>query len=363
MKICFFHAGFSLHGGIERVVSIVVRNLSLKKDMEIHCLSLSKSVPLDFYLLPSDLKLNCLFEEPINMKNSFMKGGIPRLVKYLKSNQFDVIVACGAMYFPLACVSGKLAGTKVICWEHTSPETKNEFLFQGISRRIGASFSDINVLIAEEAKTYYEKHFRKKRNKVIYNPADSKLFDGESCYQKNSQSLISVGRLSYQKNYPLLIDIAEKVLKKHTEWSWHIYGDGEEREELESRITEKGLVGKLTLMGTVADLYDRYPAYAAIVMTSRYEGFPMVLIEAAAKGLPMIGFDISTGPKEIIDDGVNGFLIPNGDVDCMVARLECLMADNELRDRFSAAAKTKATAFCVDNIVDQWYGLFVELIQ
>ncbi len=363
MKVCFLHAGFSLHGGIERVLSIIVRNLNMKKNVEIHCLSLFESHPLDFFMLPSDIKINYLFKEQIDMKTAFVKGGVNRLIKYLKTNDINVIVACGAMYFPLACFCGKLTGTKVICWEHTNPEVKNEFSFQGVSRKTGAIFSDMNVLISKEAKTYYEKHFRKKRNIVIYNPVDNALFEKDACYDKESVKLISVGRLTYPKNYQLLIDIAEKLLDKNDGWVWHIYGDGEEREQLERIIAEKDLIDKVVLMGTVADIYDRYPEYAAIVMTSRYEGFPMVLLEAAAKGLPMISFDISTGPKEIIKDNLNGFLIPNGDTDCMLEKLDLLLNDKELRTRFSAEAKRKAQSFGVDNIVNHWCELFDKIMS
>ena len=361
LKICFLHAGFTIHGGIERVLSIIIRNLFKKENVDIYCLSLNKSEPLEFYLLPSDLKTDYLFEGPINMKKALIQGGIRRFVKYLKTNQIDVIVACGVMYFPLACIGGKLAGVKVISWEHTNPACKNEFAFEGSSRRIGARFSDMNVLISQEARAYYENHFRRNRNMVIYNPVDNKLFETESSYQAESKKLISVGRLSYQKNYQLLLDVAEKLLAQHNDWVWHIYGDGDQREELETRILKKGLSERVVLMGNVADLYDRYPQYAAIVMTSRYEGFPMVLIEAAAKGLPMISFDIATGPKEIIDDSVNGFLIQNGDVDGMLEKLDLLLSDRELRSRFSNEAKNKVTSFSVDNILNQWSRLFAEM--
>ena len=361
VRICFFHSGFVLHGGIERVLSILIRSLYKKENIDIYCLSLNESKPLDFYLLPTDLKTDYLFEDAINMKNALLKGGIGRLIRYLKKNQIDVIVACGVIYFPLACIGAKLAGIKVISWEHTNPSCTNEFAFEGISRNIGARFSDMNVLIAEEARTYYEKHFRKKRNVVIYNPTDNKLFENDCCYNRNSRMLVSVGRLSYQKNYPLLIDIAAELFKKHNDWCWHIYGEGEQREELEKKIVEKGLVGKLVLKGAVPNLYDIYPDYAAIVMTSRYEGFPMVLIEAAAKGLPMVSFDISTGPKEIIVDNENGFLVSKYDVESMLAKLEILMDDVELRESFSTAAKCKATSYGVDNISRQWCTLFDEL--
>lgn len=363
MKICFLHAGFSFHGGIERVLSIIIRSLCQNENVNIYCLSLNKAEPLDFYLLPSDLKFDYLFEDSVNMKKAFLKDGIGKLVKYLKTNQIDVVVACGVIYFPLACIGGRLAGAKVISWEHTNPACTCEFAFEGISRNVGARFSDMNVLISQEAKEYYESHFRKEKNIVIYNPADNNLFGTESSYQTDSKKLISVGRLTYQKNFQLLIEIAEKLLAQHNDWVWHIYGDGEQREELETLILEKGLLGRVVLMGNVADLYDRYPEYAAIVMTSRYEGFPMVLIEAASKGLPMVSFDISTGPREIIDDNVNGFLIPSGDVNGMLEKLGILMTDGDMRSRFSTEAKRTVNSFRVDNIVDQWCNLFDELIE
>ena len=361
MRICFFHSGFVLHGGIERVLSIIIRSLHEKENIDIYCLSLNQSEPLDFYLLPTDLKTDYLFEDLVNMKKAFLKGGIWKLVRYLRKNQIDVIIACGVMFFPMACIAAKLAGVKAISWEHTDPARTGKFVFEGISRRFGACFSDMNVLISQEAREYYECHFRKKRNIVIYNPADSRLYETNSSYQADSKKLISVGRLTYQKNYQLLIDIADKLLIQHDGWVWHIYGDGEDREELEQLIFEKDLSDRVVLMGNVADLYDRYPEYSAIVMTSRYEGFPMVLIEAAAKGLPMVSFDISTGPKEIIDDNVNGFLIPSGDVNGMLAKLNVLMADSDMRSQFSTEAKKKVTSFKVDNISDQWCQLFNEL--
>jgi glycosyltransferase involved in cell wall biosynthesis len=228
---------------------------------------------------------------------------------------------------------------------------------------LGARFSDKNVLISQEAKSYYESHFRKTRNIVIYNPLDNKLINKEIYYRNNSSALISVGRLTYQKNYHLLIEIAEKVLAKHDGWVWHIYGDGEQREELEALIAEKRLTEKVVLMGNVADLYDRYPSYAGIVMTSRWEGFPMVLIEAAANGLPMISLDIATGPKEIIEDSVNGFLIPEGDINSFISKLDIFMNEPEMREKFSRAASQKVASFRVENIVNQWCKLFLELIE
>ena len=361
MRLCFLHGGFCIHGGIERVLSIVAPALKDHGIAEVRCLALCDGEPLAMYGLPEDLTLDSLFTQRINMREALRRNGIPKLVRYLKSNQIDAIVACGVIYYPLACIAGRLAGVKTICWEHTNPGKKNEVAFESAARKVGALMSHRNVLISQAAYQYYCGHYRRKRNLVINNPAADELFENSQEYDSESRMLISVGRLTYQKNYSRLIDIAARVFEERDDWCWHIYGEGEDRSELERKIADYGLQGKVALKGAVDDLYSRYPGYAAIIMTSRYEGFPMVLIEAAAKGLPMVSFDIETGPKEIIQDGINGFLVPRDDMDRMISRLEMLMADPELRTRMSCAAKKSVEPFRVEQICEQWRKLFEEM--
>lgn len=361
MNICFLHSGFSIHGGIERVLSIVAPALEQRGIAKVHCLALVEAEPLAVYALPNSLRIDSLFREQINMRGALQKGGIGRLVRYLKENQIHVVIACGAIYYPMACIGGRLAGSKVICWEHTNPGKANEVAFENIGRRFGAMFSHRNMLVSQGAYDYYCKHYRKKRNVLVYNPAADELFEKTEEYNKESHAFISVGRLSYPKNYPLLIDIAARILGSRDDWCWDIYGEGEERPELERKIAEKGLQGKVVLKGAVNDLYSRYCQYAAIVMTSRFEGFPMVLIEAAAKGLPMVSFDIKTGPSEIIRHGVNGYLIPDGDVEDMIEKLELLMRDCALRCDMSSQTKDVVEPFRLNHVCLQWQSLLEEL--
>lgn len=361
MKLCFLHGGFSIYGGIERVLSIIAPALEQRNIADVYCISLVKSEPLPMYQLPENLKMDGLFLQKINMRSALLKGGVGKLVAYIKKYEIDVIVACGVIYFPMASMAGKLAGIKVLCWEHTKPGTADMGAIEQIGRFIGAVSSDRNVLISQGARNYYCTHFRKKNNVIINNPAAEELFANPVSYDQTSSTLISVGRLCYQKNFSLLIDIAEKLLREKNNWRWEIFGDGPERTELETKIAEKGLVGKVILKGNVDDLYDRYPQYAAIVMTSRYEGFPMVLIEAAAKGLPMVSFDIETGPSEIIHDGINGYLIPKDDIDRMIAKLKELIDDPELRSQMSAAAKESVNPFRLERVCAQWQSLLQEL--
>ena len=114
---------------------------------------------------------------------------------------------------------------------------------------------------------------------------------------------------------------------------------------------------RLTLKGNALNIYELYPEYSFLVMTSRYEGFPMVLLEAAAKSLPLISFDIETGPNEIIIDDVNGYLIDANNSDAMVEKIDALICDSEKRKELSKNAYDTALKFSVERICEQWYKL------
>ena len=180
-------------------------------------------------------------------------------------------------------------------------------------------------------------------------------------YNPHSQKIISVGRLSYPKNFELLIEIASEVFKRHPDWSWDIYGEGELHGELQSKIDAYHLQGQVVLKGQVSDIYDRYEDYAFMVMTSRYEGFPMTLLEGEACGLPMVSFDIKSGPNEIIVDGKNGFLVPSSNKQAMLQKIEELITDTKLRSEMSRNSLNMRHNFSLSQITQQWKQVFENL--
>ena len=364
MKVCFVHAGLKQHGGIGRVVSIVANSLSKLEDTEIHVLSFCDSLgEADVYELEQEIKRSCLFAKKLSMQKALIKGAVLKLASYIRKNKIQIVIACGALYFPLVVMAGKLGGARSVCWEHTNPSVSNDYKFQGLARRFGMLFSDKNILITQAAKSFYDLRSNARKNVLIYNPAESALFKTTPVYQETSTKIISVGRLAYPKNYLLLVEIAAEIFEQFPEWQWHIYGDGEERNAIEAKIERFGLKDKVILHGNVKDIYERYDQYAFIVMTSRYEGFPMVLIEASARGLPMISFDIETGPNEIIHNGNNGYLIPNGNVAMMIKRIKELVNDIDKRRQFSRNAVDSAVCFEIAQITTKWFTVLTGLLR
>ena len=173
---------------------------------------------------------------------------------------------------------------------------------------------------------------------------------------------MSVGRLCYQKNFGRLIDIAYTVLKNNPDWTWDIYGDGDEYQELNIKIKRLGLENKIFLKGNVSDIYSKYREYAFIVMTSRYEGFPMTLLEASANALPLISFDIETGPNEIIKNNFNGFLCNPNDDNEMICSISKLIESSELRKIMSKNSHSESYRFSIDRVTEEWIKLFNSMV-
>lgn len=362
-KICFLLGGFQGNGGIGRVTSILVNQLCQDKDLEIHTISYLQDQRPMLYDIKTEVHSHVLYTSPCSMtKAMLLHHAVQKVRAILREEKIDLLIACGALYYPLGIMACKGAGAKCVCWEHTNPATSSDYNFQNLCRRYAAKQCQHVVVLTKSAEQYYKEHYPACQNKItqIYNPIAEGATKSEQ-YNGKSKKIISVGRLSYQKNFVRLIAIAARILPQYPDWSWDIYGDGELKESLQVLIDENKLGAQLTLKGQVSDLYNRYGDYAFMVMTSRYEGFPMSLIEGAANRLPLVSFDIPTGPNEIILDGINGYLIdPNSDDD-MVKRIQQLIETPTLRTAMSDEVYRLTDSFALERILKQWKTLYMEL--
>ena len=175
--------------------------------------------------------------------------------------------------------------------------------------------------------------------------------------------VLAVGRLDYQKGFDTLINIWKKTLSivhyplSIADWHLDIVGDGPLREELQGQITRLGLQDSVHLLPPMSDIQSAYLRSSIFVLTSRYEGLPMVLLEAQAYGLPIVAFACPCGPRDIITDGDDGYLIPDGDEHLFVERLGQLMQSEELRSRMGAQAFKASARFNEEHVMQQWKEL------
>lgn len=165
---------------------------------------------------------------------------------------------------------------------------------------------------------------------------------------------LAMGRLSPQKGFDRLIDIWRSVAQQAPDWQLLIVGDGPDRAALQRQIIECGLQRQVRLLPATRDVTAYYRRASLTLMTSRYEGLPMVLIESMSFGLPLVAYDCLTGPAQLIEPDVNGYLVPEGDRQQFCQCVLTLIDDEPLRRRFSAASLAKAQRFTPERIYPQW---------
>ena len=151
------------------------------------------------------------------------------------------------------------------------------------------------------------------------------------------------------------------MCKQRQDWMLYLIGEGELRETLQEQISQLGLQDNVVLGKVETRVQPIYQQASIMVLSSHYEGLPMVLLEAQAAGLPIVSFDCKCGPKDVITDGVDGFLIKEGDVEAMANRILQLMDDDVLRKNMGLAAFTHSERYAESTIMQHWVSLFSQL--
>ena len=176
-----------------------------------------------------------------------------------------------------------------------------------------------------------------------------------------AKRVVTIGRYAYQKGYDLLLQAWAEVEKQYPDWTLDIYGQGDQTIYREL-MGDLGIdANRCHLNGPVEDVVKTYQDSAIFVLSSRFEGFGLVLVEAMACGLPVVSFDCPAGPDEIITDGVDGLLVSSGDVQALAKKLMALIADEDLRQRLGKQARQTAQRYNMAAISNQWKTLFEKL--
>lgn len=360
IRICFFSGDITRSGGTERVACMIANGLFRQKQYQVSILSLTEQSPdkKPFFPLNKRIARHSLGDHWMNPGPGYL-ALIPKLRRYLKQRKIDVMIDVDLVLDVLSVPAAWGTKTKVISWEHFNFDYENSIGYRRMISRFITPMADcIITLTAGDRQAFrcYYKHHKKRNVRIwaIHNPIQSEAGKPQQEAAEKRKWILTAGRLTHQKGMDYLVRTADLVLKKYSDWQWLILGDGEQWDLIQTQIKKRQLQGRLVLMGQVTDI-NRYLEQAQIfVLTSRYEGLPMCLLEAKAKKLPCVSFDIKTGPDEIIADGYNGFLIPAFDCRRMAHQIGRLIEDRDLRQSFSNNAMTGMGRFQLAAILNQW---------
>ncbi|MEU6714675.1 glycosyltransferase family 4 protein [Nonomuraea sp. NPDC046802] len=181
--------------------------------------------------------------------------------------------------------------------------------------------------------------------------------------QQVNPVVVAAGRLVPQKGFDLLIQAFAQVVAEHPKWRLRIFGTGPRGTQLSGLVDRYGLGGHVSLAGRTDRLDKELTDASVYALSSRFEGLPMVMIEAMTHALPVVAFDCPTGPSDVLTDGVDGVLVPPRDVDALALALKRVMADREMRLRMGRAAWKTSRAYAPELIMPLWEDLFSELMQ
>ena len=357
MKLCFFIDDITHTGGIERVTSNLVLQFSKdKKGLDIEIVSQFRSSENPWY--PFDCKINYLSEKNYDAKPHSlsrirtMLGNINAVRKYFKNNHYDVIIA---QSFPnvFALFIAGVDMSKVIAVEHVYYGYYNTML-KNLRLFIYKRCKKVAVLTSVD-KDCYDRHFNSNHTVLIPNPVVvPEYFESDL----DNKIAIAMGRIQYQKGFDTLVDVFAMVHKKHPNWKVYIYGDGNFRDDIDRHIKECGMENTVILKGRTDDVPSAMREASFFVLSSRFEGFGMVIAEAMSQGLPVVSFDCPTGPSDMVRSDINGILVKNQDKQALADAICYMIENTEKRKEMGNNAVNTAKEFAGDIIAKKWYSVF-----
>lgn len=365
MKIIFFINSLS-SGGAERVTSNLA-NYWAAIGYQVKIVTLLQAGS-DFYALSDGVeRLSLPTPDSKVLRESKFLSNIWRIRKIravLKAEKPDVAISMmtkSNVYLALSSVG--ISGVTTIGSERNYPPKRSTNRIWMFLRKYAYNRLSCVVAPTEKTKQWLEKNTKVKRVEVIPNSVSHPIERSNPIVstpirgQRNV--LLAVGRLVIEKDYETLINVFAGLSRKHTSWDLHILGDGPMRNNLRALVESFCLERRVFFHGVVGNVGDWYCASDLYVLTSKTEGFPNTLVEAMSYGLPAVSYDCETGPSDIIDNGVNGILVDDRDIEKLSVALDNLMSDEAMRSLLGEKAKFVGSRFSPNVILKKWEELLV----
>ena len=360
-NICFVVHNFSEYGG----VGFVVKNLanSFSENDNVHLISIVDDGKADAYVLNESVRIQKLVGGQARLRQQQLRS-FRKLISYFKKYKIEIAIILGHYTGFMVAPVRPFVKTKLIFCDHGALMNQWGDKKNRIMRFVSAKLCNHTVALTERTKNDYIERFHLKRNKVscIYNWIDESEYDS-NLYNIESKRIISAGRFGYEKGFERLVDIMKPVITKHNDWHLDIYGDGEMQDEVVARIKKNCLENNVHLLGKVDDLRHRYGDYSFYVLPSFREGLPIVLLEAKMNLLPIIAFDVLTGPSEIVRNHIDGLLVSENDENAFSDAINYLIESPKLRRKMSDESKGNIGKFDKTNIIKEWNELIDKYVQ
>ena len=383
MRIVIIHRSFALVGGAERVISEKANYLS-DKGHQVMLVSYEQGQHILPYQLHSKVQykdLNCRFftlskySLPLRLFHFFLlkKQFKTSLRNTVVDYSPDVVVLASDWQFLIDSVLAIAGKVPVIAEFHNA--------YDFITKKIGNMDNGIKDWLTRCYYKYSLRHFKRCAHLVVLTENDAKHWRMHSSHvsiipnpltnypeviddvPKEFGRIICVGRLNAQKRIDRLIAAFSMIAEKYPEWHVDVFGEGDEKSSLLRQISNCHLDKRIILHATTKTIYEEYKKSQFLVLSSAYEGFGLVLIEAMACGLPCVSFDCPSGPSEIVENGVSGLLAKEGDVIDLSSKIEWMITHETERNAMAMKSRIAALAYLPSTIMQEWESLYESVVQ
>lgn len=343
--ITFIVRGLHDMGGIERV-TLVVASMMVNVGYKVSILCIQKGVP--YFEIPNEVRI-------YHLDDCQGKSRSARLKNWMSQYQPSLVIVSGTNR-PLFILRA-IGRCPLIAWEHLNA-TISAHPLHNLYRHYYAKRAKIVTLSNADAKAWQDK-FPSSEVFCIPNPVTLPKTAPSDLMNKR---ILAVGRLAGQKGFDLLIRAWAMIEKDYPDWTLRIVGSGRRGKQLQKLMEKLKITSRVEMMPATPRIIDEYQNASIYALSSRYEGFGLVLVEAMQFGLPIVSFDCPHGPKEIVSHGETGLLVPNGNIAAFAEALSRMISSSAMRREMSEEALKQVERFGNQVIISKWIDLINSLI-
>lgn len=348
-RICFLTGTLNAMGGAERMTATIANGLA-ERGYEVRILSLWDHGSC--FALHAAVRHDALYTQRPSFKRAYL-ATVSAIRRHVRRHRIDTLVLVDTMLtlFTVPALLG--LGVRQIAWEHCHFDEDLGRRSRQYARRLAAhACSGIVVLTERDRRRWLEALQPRSEVACIPNPLPFPMPAQASARDK--RTVLAVGRLVPAKGFDVLLQAWHEVAPAAPEWKLTIVGEGDDRAQLEALRDQLGLADCVSLPGATQDMASVYAKASIFCLSSRYEGFGLVLIEAMAHGLPIVSSDCETGPRELLRPREDALVVPVDDATALATSILQLIAAPELARQLGEAARTRARDFTAERILPQW---------
>lgn len=352
-NVCFLIANLNNSGGTERVTTLIANKLSEDNRFQVSILSLSEGKN-PFFHLDSNINLYSLYEVRPSFKKQFFST-ILKMRNFVKNHHIDILVDVDSILcvFTVPALIG--LDVKHICWEHFTFKTNLGVKQRDLGRKLAAKYCDYVVTLTNRDKEFWEEGLSKINAKIVAIPNPTPYENVINLPSLDNKVVLAVGRLTHSKGFDLLLQAWKQVMLVKEDWKLQIVGNGEDESKLKTLADQLSITDSVEFIPATQNIADYYAKASFFCLSSRFEGFGMVILEAMSFGLPVVSFNCEVGPDELINHHQNGLLAePLNIADMSDCILEMINVPDESYKKYVLNSKIYSTKYFIGNIVDKW---------